>query len=170
MHNSTNRIGRVEHVLGLTATQMTPGVPPKSFDHSRRRWQRPDGWRKAGADYRFGAVTSPRYMRLPGPRDARADLIYCETAYPPLKPCARERVPFRSFSPRSPNWVGSGLVESLKNTPSSNITGFVVWDASIGGKWMQLSRSQSQADWIMYNPDTAPYAPLLVASAKAAPP
>jgi ABC-type uncharacterized transport system substrate-binding protein len=33
--------------------------------------------------------------------------------------------------------VGFGLVESL-NHPGGNVTGFVVWDLSIGSKWMQL--------------------------------
>jgi ABC-type uncharacterized transport system substrate-binding protein len=45
-----------------------------------------------------------------------------------------------------------------------------VWDLSIGGKWMQLLQEIApdlRRIGIMYNPDTAPYAPPLVASAKA---
>src|SRR5207344_3671303 len=65
--------------------------------------------------------------------------------------------------------VGFGLIESLSR-PGGNITGFVVWDLSIGGKWMQLLQEIApnlRQISIMYNPDTAPYAPALIASAKA---
>jgi putative ABC transport system substrate-binding protein len=66
--------------------------------------------------------------------------------------------------------VGFGLVESILR-PGGNVTGFVVWDLSIGGKWMQLLREIApdvRRIGIIYNPDTAPYAPPLIASAKAA--
>lgn len=65
--------------------------------------------------------------------------------------------------------VGFGLVESLSR-PGGNVTGFVVWDLSIGGKWLQLLREIAPnlgRIGIMYNPDTGPYAPALIASAKA---
>jgi putative ABC transport system substrate-binding protein len=66
--------------------------------------------------------------------------------------------------------VGFGLADSLGH-PGGNITGFVVWDLSIGGKWMQLLRElmpDLTRVGILYNPDTTAYAPALVASAKAA--
>jgi putative ABC transport system substrate-binding protein len=66
--------------------------------------------------------------------------------------------------------VGFGLADSLGH-PGGNITGFVVWDLSIGGKWMQLLRElmpDLTRVGILYNPDTTAYAPALVASARAA--
>jgi putative tryptophan/tyrosine transport system substrate-binding protein len=66
--------------------------------------------------------------------------------------------------------VGFGLADSLGH-PGGNVTGFVVWDLSIGGKWMQLLRDlipDLTHVGILYNPDTTAYAPPLVASAKAA--
>ncbi|MFL6796539.1 MAG: ABC transporter substrate-binding protein [Xanthobacteraceae bacterium] len=66
--------------------------------------------------------------------------------------------------------VGFGVVESLSQ-PGGNITGFIVWDLSIGGKWMQLLQELApdlRRIGIIYNPDTAPYAPSLIASARAA--
>jgi len=65
--------------------------------------------------------------------------------------------------------VGFGLIESL-NRPGNNITGFVVWDLSIGGKWMQLLQQIApdlRRVGIMYNPNTAPYARPLIEAAKA---
>jgi putative tryptophan/tyrosine transport system substrate-binding protein len=66
--------------------------------------------------------------------------------------------------------VGFGLADSLGH-PGGNVTGFVVWDLSIGGKWMQLLRElipEVTHVGILYNPDTTAYAPALVAAAKAA--
>jgi putative tryptophan/tyrosine transport system substrate-binding protein len=66
--------------------------------------------------------------------------------------------------------VGFGLVESLGH-PGGNVTGFIVWDLSIGGKWLQLLREiapELRRIGVIYNPDTAPYAAPLMASAKAA--
>jgi putative ABC transport system substrate-binding protein len=66
--------------------------------------------------------------------------------------------------------VGFGLVESVGH-PGGNVTGFMVWELSIGGKWLQLLRQivpEVTRIGVMYNPDTAPYAPPLVASARVA--
>ena len=66
--------------------------------------------------------------------------------------------------------VGFGLVESIGH-PGGNVTGFVVWELSIGGKWIQLLREiapETKRVEIIYNPDTAPYAAPLITSAKAA--
>ena len=65
---------------------------------------------------------------------------------------------------------GFGLVDSDAH-PGRNVTGFVVCDLSIGGKWIQLLREvapELTRVGVIYNPDTAPYALPLIASAKAA--
>jgi putative ABC transport system substrate-binding protein len=54
----------------------------------------------------------------------------------------------------------SGLVESLSR-PGGNITGFTNFEASIGGKWLQMLKEiapQVAHVKILFNPDTAPYA------------
>jgi putative ABC transport system substrate-binding protein len=56
--------------------------------------------------------------------------------------------------------IASGLVESLSR-PGGNITGFTNYEASMGGKWLQLLKEIAPEVvhvTIMYNPDTAPYA------------
>jgi putative ABC transport system substrate-binding protein len=63
---------------------------------------------------------------------------------------------------------GFGLVDSEAH-PGGNVTGFVVWDLSIGGKWTQLLREIAPDlthIGVFYNPDTAPYARPLISSAK----
>lgn len=64
--------------------------------------------------------------------------------------------------------VGFKLAESLGH-PGGNVTGFVTWDFAIGGKWMELLREldpKLARVAILFNPDTAPYAPGLVAAAR----
>jgi putative ABC transport system substrate-binding protein len=96
------------------------------------------------------------------------DLIYA-TGLPPVQ-ALRQRtstIPIVFSLVADP--VGFGLVQSLSR-PGGNVTGFVVWDLSIGGKWMQLLQEVAphlRRIGIMYNPNTAPYAPPLIASARA---
>jgi putative ABC transport system substrate-binding protein len=56
--------------------------------------------------------------------------------------------------------VGSGFVDSLPK-PGGNITGFINFEASLGGKWIELLREvvpRTSHVAIMFNPDMAPYA------------
>jgi len=95
------------------------------------------------------------------------ELIYA-TGLPPVQ-ALRQRtrtVPIVFSLVADP--VGFGRISSLSR-PGGNITGFVVWDLSIGGKWMQLLQEIApglRRIGVMYNPDTAPYAPPLIASAR----
>jgi putative ABC transport system substrate-binding protein len=89
--------------------------------------------------------------------------------YPRFRRCVKEHTLPIVFSLVA-DPVGFGLIESLSH-PGGNITGFIVWDLSIGSKWMQLLQEIApdlRRIGIMYNPDTAPYAPPLIASARSA--
>jgi putative tryptophan/tyrosine transport system substrate-binding protein len=58
--------------------------------------------------------------------------------------------------------IGLGFVQSLAR-PGGNITGFGAFDPPIIGKWLQLLKEVAPAVTriaIIFNPDTAPYAPL----------
>jgi putative ABC transport system substrate-binding protein len=67
--------------------------------------------------------------------------------------------------------VPSGLVEGL-NQPGGNITGFANYEASLGGKWLELLSEIApglKRAAIMFNPDTAPvssYMPSFEAAAR----
>jgi ABC-type uncharacterized transport system substrate-binding protein len=55
--------------------------------------------------------------------------------------------------------VGSGIVARLER-PSGNITGFALFEATVGGKWLELLSEIApglKRAAIMFNPDTAPY-------------
>jgi putative ABC transport system substrate-binding protein len=54
--------------------------------------------------------------------------------------------------------VASGIVPGL-NRPSGNVTGFAMYEATLGGKWLELLSEIApglKRAAIMYNPDTAP--------------
>jgi putative ABC transport system substrate-binding protein len=55
--------------------------------------------------------------------------------------------------------VGSGFIASLSR-PGGNITGFIPWEPSLGGKWVQLLAEIAPGITrvaALFNPDTAPY-------------
>ena len=54
--------------------------------------------------------------------------------------------------------VASGIVARL-NQPGGNITGFAIYEATLGGKWLELLSEIApglKRGAIMFNPDTAP--------------
>jgi putative ABC transport system substrate-binding protein len=68
--------------------------------------------------------------------------------------------------------VGQGFVPSLSH-PGGNITGFSAEEASIGGKWLDYLKEVAPDTAnvaLLYNPDTAPYAPMFVPAMQAAAP
>jgi putative tryptophan/tyrosine transport system substrate-binding protein len=68
--------------------------------------------------------------------------------------------------------VGLGFVQSLAR-PGGNITGFGAFDPPIIGKWLQLLKEIAPGVTrvaIIFNPDTAPYAPLFNSVLEAAAP
>jgi len=59
--------------------------------------------------------------------------------------------------------VGRGWVHSLAR-PGGNLTGFISWDAPLMGKWLQLLKEAAPRVMrvaVIFNPDTAPFAPFL---------
>jgi putative ABC transport system substrate-binding protein len=96
------------------------------------------------------------------------ELIYA-TGLPPVQALRKRTSTIPIVFSLVADPVGFDLVDSL-NRPGGNITGFIVWPLSIGGKWIQLLQEIApniRRIGIMYNPKTAPYAPPLIASAKA---
>src|SRR3974390_1806993 len=68
--------------------------------------------------------------------------------------------------------VESGFVQTLAR-PGGHITGFTNFEASIGGKWLQLLKEAAPRILrvaAIYNPQTAPYAALFLRSIQSAAP
>jgi putative ABC transport system substrate-binding protein len=100
----------------------------------------------------------------------RPDIIVT-TATPPTVALQRETrtIPIVFTSVTDP--VASGIVARL-DRPSGNITGFVNWESSMGGKWLELLLEITpglKRAAFMFNPDTAPitaYMPSLDTAAR----
>jgi putative ABC transport system substrate-binding protein len=166
--------GRVRHIgvfLGLAASADDPGAGEilRPFKAAMEE----SGWidgRTIRLDYRFGGGDLDKMNAAAAELVALAPELIYATGLPPVQ-ALRQRtraIPIVFSLVADP--VGFGLVESLSR-PGGNVTGFIVWDLSIGGKWMQLLQEIAPdlgRIGIMYNPDTAPYAPPLIASARAA--
>jgi putative ABC transport system substrate-binding protein len=64
----------------------------------------------------------------------------------------------------------SGVVQSMSR-PGGNVTGFTNFEAGVSGKWLELLKTvapQVSRVALMYNPRTAPFAPIFMRSAEAA--
>jgi len=66
--------------------------------------------------------------------------------------------------------IESGLVQSMSR-PGGNITGFTNFEAGVSGKWLELLKAvapQVSRVALMYNPITAPFAPIFMRNAEGA--
>jgi putative ABC transport system substrate-binding protein len=119
------------------------------------------GWkdgRNVAITYRFGVGELDRVRiyakELVG---LNPDLIVCETT-PTLKALADQTstIPIVFVSVSDP--VSNGFVTDLAR-PGGNITGFTNFEATMGGKWVELLKTIAPGSarvGVIFNPDTAP--------------
>jgi putative ABC transport system substrate-binding protein len=163
-----NRVRHIGLFLGLAQSADDPGAGEvlRPFKAAMQEAGWIDG-NNIHLDYRFGGGDLNKINASAAELVALAPELIYATGLPPVR-ALRQRTSTNFSLVADP--VGFGLVESL-NRPGGNVTGFVVWDLSIGSKWMQLLQDiapELGRIGIMYDPDTAPYAPSLVAAARAA--
>jgi putative tryptophan/tyrosine transport system substrate-binding protein len=166
-----DRMRHVGVLVGLASSADDPvaveSLRPFKEEMKKAGWM--DG-NNIHLDYRFGGGDLAKITYSAGELVGLGpDLIYAQ-GLPATRAVHQKthKIPIVFAQVADP--VGFGLVQSVAH-PAGNVTGFVVWDLSIGGKWMEFLREIAPAlsrVGIIYNPDTAPYAPPLIASAKAA--
>jgi putative ABC transport system substrate-binding protein len=119
------------------------------------------GWadgRNVRMDFRWGGDDTNRMRALAQELVAlQADIILAAST-PATVALQRETqtIPIVFVNVADP--VASGIVARL-NQPGGNVTGFAVWEASLGGKWLELLSEIApglKRAAIMFNPDTAP--------------
>ena len=166
-----DRLRHVGALVGLASSADDP-VAVESLRPFRDEMQKA-GWIEGNniqVDYRFGGGDLAKITASAAELVAlNPDVIYAQ-GLPATRAVHQKTHTIPIVFAQVADPVGFGLVESMAH-PGGNVTGFVVWDLSIGGKWMQLLREvapEVSRVGIIYNPDTAPYAPPLIASAKAA--
>lgn len=167
----SDRVRRVGVLIG-SAPNAKEGVAPEILQLFRQAMGNA-GWvegKNVIVDYRFSAGDLAGIDAAAAELVSRnPDLIYV-IGLPAAQAVSRKTHMIPIVFTRTGDPVRFGLVASL-NHPGGNVTGFTVWDFSIGGKWMQLLLQiapQLRRVGVIYNPDTAAYAPPLIASAKAA--
>jgi putative ABC transport system substrate-binding protein len=165
-----NRVPHIGVFLGLATSADDPGV--SEILRPFKAAMQDAGWidgRDIRLDYRFGGDLAKINAAAAEIVALKPELIYA--AGLPAVQALHQRtrtIPIVFSLVADP--VGAGLMESLSR-PGGNVTGFIVWDLSIGSKWMQLLQEIApdvRRIGIMYNPDSTPYAPPLIASAKTA--
>src|SRR5262245_33729551 len=165
-----NPARRIGVFLGLATSADDPGVGEivRPFKAAMQEAGWIDG-RNIRLEYRFGGGELAKINAAAAELVALAPELIYATGLPPAQALRQKTRTIPIVFSLVADPVGFGLVESLRQ-PGGNVTGFIVWDLSIGGKWMQLLQEIApdlRRIGIMYNPNTAPYAPPLVASAKA---
>jgi putative tryptophan/tyrosine transport system substrate-binding protein len=169
----TQQTRRVGVLVGLAPSEDTPIA--QAFIKPFRESMRWAGWIEGSniqVDYRFGGPLAD----LSSTKASAAELIALnpEVIYAQGLPAT---LAVRQLTATIPivftqliDPVGFGLAETL-GRPGGNVTGFVVWDFMIAGKWVQLLHEllpDLAEVGLLFNPDTTPYAAGLISAAKEA--
>jgi putative ABC transport system substrate-binding protein len=153
-----------------------PGDPEAQADRkalteeaARRGWQ--DG-RNLQLDFRWAAGDAKRLPSLAAELvAAKPDLIVAQGT-PGLAAASKATRDIPIIFTNVTDPVGQGFVESLAR-PGGNVTGFALFEISMGGKWLELLRMLAPATTrvaMLFNPRMAPYASLYFKSIEMAAP
>jgi ABC-type uncharacterized transport system substrate-binding protein len=164
---------RVGVLVGLASGEDTPAA--KALIRPFRELMRSAGWIEGGniqIDYRFGGSLADLSKTKASAAELVAlkpNVIYSQ-GLPATLALRQSTATIPVVFTQLIDPVGFGLAESLAH-PGGNVTGFIVWDFAIAGKWVQLLHElmpDLAEIGILFNPDTAPYAPGLISAAKEA--
>jgi len=133
------------------------------------------GWidgRNVHVDYRWGAASVDRLQSLAEElvRLKPDVLIAITTPATAALHTQTRSIPIVFAAVSDP--IGSGFVRSLAS-PGGNITGFIDIEASLSGKWLELMRAIAPRVTrvaLLFNPQTAPFAPYYLDTFRAAAP
>jgi putative ABC transport system substrate-binding protein len=119
------------------------------------------GWtdgRNVGLDIRWGGGDINRIRALAREMVGLQPDIILSNSTPTTIALQRETRTIPTVFAEVADPVASGIVAQL-DRPSGNVTGFAAWEASLGGKWLELLWEIApgfKRAAIMFNPDTAP--------------
>jgi putative ABC transport system substrate-binding protein len=167
----TQQVHRVGVLVGLAPSEDTPAA--QAFIKPFRELMRSAGWIEGGniqIDYRFGGSLADLSKTKASAAELVAlnpNVIYSQ-GLPATLAVHQLTVTIPIVFTQLIDPVGFGLAEGLAH-PGGNVTGFIVWDFAIAGKWVQLLHElmpDLAQVGVLFNPDTAPYAPGLISAAK----
>jgi putative tryptophan/tyrosine transport system substrate-binding protein len=130
------RMRRIGVIMAYSADDPEAGARTKALESGLQKFRWEQG-RNIIIEYRFGAISSDRVdtfvhdlVRL------HCDVILAHTpASLAALQAATRTIPILFVQSSDP--IQLGLVTSLAS-PEANITGFVAFEASLGGKWLQM--------------------------------
>lgn len=125
------------------------------------------GWKEHGnlkVDWRSGAGDRDRIARLADELIARKPDILLAVGTPSVEELRRRTTTIPIVFAVVTDPVSQGFVENLAH-PGGNVTGFTDYDGPLAGKWLemltQVTPNVSRVV-VVYNPATAPFAPLML--------
>jgi putative tryptophan/tyrosine transport system substrate-binding protein len=167
-----DRVRRIGAIVIGTSEQE---AQTHSWTLALRRGLQDHGWvegRNIRIDLRWHAGDLDRMQTIAKELvDLKLDLIFAANT-PTVLALRRETQEIPIVFANLSDPVGSGLVASLAR-PGGNITGFAAFEYSLGSKWLEMLKElapNTKRVAVLFNPDTAPYAPLYVSSLQAAAP
>jgi putative ABC transport system substrate-binding protein len=156
-HGQQNRVKHIGILMGYAEDEPDTRARVAAFRAALEQLGWKDG-RNVRLTYRFGVGDIDRVRgyakELVG---LNPDLIVCETT-PTLKAVTDQAatIPIIFISVTDP--VSNGFAADLAR-PGGNITGFTNFEATMGGKWVELLKKIAPASsraGVIFNPDTAP--------------
>jgi putative ABC transport system substrate-binding protein len=152
-----NRVRRIGVLIGLDENDPTAKLQLSAFTQALAEWGWTDG-RNVRMDLRWGGADTNRTRALAHELVGLQPDIILAGATPATAAVQRETrtIPIVFVTVTDP--VVSRIVARL-DRPGGNVTGFANFEASLGGKWLELLSEIApglKRAAIMFNPDTAP--------------
>ena len=156
-HAQQDRVRRIGVLMGYAEADSDTQARMAAFRNGLDQLGWKDG-RNIQITFRFGVGEMDRVREFAKQLiDLNPDVIVCETT-PTLKVLAQETatLPIVFVSVADP--LNNGYVAELAH-PGGHITGFTNFEATMGGKWIELLKKIAPGTTrvgVIFNPDTAP--------------
>src|SRR3954465_124821 len=155
--NGTRRLG----VLSVTAADDVIGQARLAEALAVHGWKEHDN---LSIDWRSGAGDRARIARLAGELIALKPDILLALGTPSVEELRQRTATTPIVFAVVTDPVSQGFVQTLAH-PGGNITGFTDYDGPLAGKWLEMLTQVTpkvSRVFVVYNPATAPFAPLML--------
>jgi ABC-type uncharacterized transport system substrate-binding protein len=168
-HAQTAAAKRIGVLIGLSSADPAAQAEMTAFRESLAALGWTEG-RNLKVEYRWpGAEPEPMRAAAKELADLKLDLLVTRTT-PGTLAMRREAAATPIVFVIVAEPMESGLVQSMAR-PGGNVTGFTNFEAGVSGKWLELLKAvapQVSRVALMYNPRTAPFAPIFMRNAEGA--
>ena len=155
--NASRRLG----VLSVIASDDVIGQARLAEALAGLGWKKRD---KLGIDWRSGGGDRTRIARLADELVALKPDILLAVGTPSVEELRQRTTTIPIVFAVVTDPVSQGFVENLAH-PGGNVTGFTDYDGPLAGKWLEMLTQVTppvRRVFVVYNPATAPFAPLML--------